>query len=60
MAECTHCGKDGAPVAITDIVGDLVYQKKEVCMCKECVALYRAKDIQFMQWLVVHRGSESR
>jgi hypothetical protein len=60
MAECSHCGKDGKPTLITDKVGELVYQKVEVCLCGACEALYQAKDVQFMQWLVVHRGAPAR
>lgn len=60
MAECAHCGKNGTPIPITDKVGDLDYQKVEVCLCGACEALYRAKDVEFMQWLVVHRGVSVR
>jgi hypothetical protein len=57
MAECAHCGKDGSPTPITDKVGDLTFQNAEVCLCAACIALYRAKDIEFMRWLVVHVGA---
>ena len=60
MAECAHCGKDGTPTPITDNVGELVYQKIEVCLCVACETLYRGKDVEFMQWLVVHRGTPAR
>jgi hypothetical protein len=60
MSECAHCGKEGTPTPITDNVGELVYQKIEVCLCESCGALYQAKDVEFMQWLVVHRGTRAR
>jgi hypothetical protein len=52
MAECPHCGEDGMPTPIADKVGELVYQKIEVSLCVACEGLPRAKDVQFMQWLV--------
>jgi len=57
MAECKRCEKPGKQVPITDNVGELVYQRIEVCLCGACEALYQAKDVRFMQWLVVHRGA---
>jgi hypothetical protein len=60
MTECAHCGKAGTPTPITDKVGDLLYKKAEVCLCEGCEALYQAKDVEFMQWLVAHRGTPAR
>jgi hypothetical protein len=60
MAECAHCGKDGTPTPIADKVGDLVYQKMVVWLCGACEALYQTKDVEFMQWLVAHRGEPAR
>ena len=57
MTECAHCGKEGTPTPITDNVGELAYQKIEVCLCAACETLYRGKDVEFMQWLVVHQGT---
>jgi hypothetical protein len=59
MAECAHCGKDGSPTPITDKVGDLTFQKAEIYLCAACADLYRAKDIEFMRWLVVHVRTRS-